>query len=182
MKRLILAIVAIFVLSGTALAQDVDKKEGKQFDKAELIQRRTDRMVKVYDLSDKQAARLKKLNEEYADKLPMAGGFRNGGRGHGRPHHHMNKGGDQKAQVDGKAGTIAQRRALSKEEVQKKIAERKQVREAYDKELKEILGSEKFAQYQQNRRQFMTHAPHHKKGKAGESCCGNCGKEGCEKK
>ena len=174
MRRLILAIIAVFTLSGTALAQDVDKKEGKKLDKAEMVQRHTDRMVKRYALSDQQAKKLKELNEKYAGKLPMRGDFRPGGKGPACPHHHMEQGNAELPQVDGTTEATPQRRPLSKEEMDKKRDERKQAREAYDKELKGILGSEKFSEYQSDRRQFMKRAPRHQGGMGEKPCCGNC--------
>ena len=50
MKRMILAIAAVFVMSAAAQAQCSDHKEGKQCKKEQMIQSRTDRMVKRYGL------------------------------------------------------------------------------------------------------------------------------------
>ncbi|PTL33237.1 hypothetical protein C7120_00990 [Prevotella sp. oral taxon 376] len=182
MKRLILAIVAVFAMSGAVLAQDVDNKDGKKPDKAEMVQRHTDRMVKRYDLNDQQAKKLKKLNEEYADKLPMPGGLRPGGKGHVCPHHHMNKDDAKQPQADGTTGATVQKCSLSKEEKDKKRNERKLAREAYDKELEKILGSEKFSEYQRDCKQFMNRGPRRQDGMDGKPCCGNCRADKSEKK
>ncbi len=182
MRRLILAIIAVFTLSGAALAQDVDKKEGKKLDKAEMVQRRTDRMVKRYGLSDQQAKKLKELNEKYAGKLPMRGDFRPGGKGPACPHHHMEQGNAEQPQADGTTGATVQKCSLSKEEKDKKRNERKLAREAYDKELEKILGSEKFSEYQRDCKQFMNRGPRRQDGMDGKPCCGNCRADKSEKK
>ncbi|SES62667.1 hypothetical protein [Prevotella sp. kh1p2] len=77
MKKMLLAMVAVLAMSTSAFAQEKQCKEqcGKCCDTTQVKQDRTDRMVKRYNLTDKQAAKLRKLNEEYADKLPM-GRFR----------------------------------------------------------------------------------------------------------
>lgn len=69
--------VAVLAMSTSAFAQEKQCKEqcGKCCDTTQVKQDRTDRMVKRYNLTDKQADKLRKLNEEYADKLPM-GRFR----------------------------------------------------------------------------------------------------------
>lgn len=74
---MLLAMVAVLAMSTSAFAQEKQCKEqcGKCCDTTQVKQDRTDRMVKRYNLTDKQAAKLRKLNEEYADKLPM-GRFR----------------------------------------------------------------------------------------------------------
>lgn len=77
MKKMLLAMVAVLAMSTSAFAQEKQCKEqcGKCCDTTQVKQDRTDRMVKRYNLTDKQADKLRKLNEEYADKLPM-GRFR----------------------------------------------------------------------------------------------------------
>lgn len=74
---MLLAMVAVLAMSTSAFAQEKQCKEqcDKCCDTTQVKQDRTDRMVKRYNLTDKQAAKLRKLNEEYADKLPM-GRFR----------------------------------------------------------------------------------------------------------
>lgn len=126
MKKMLLAMVAVLAMSTSAFAQEKQCKEqcGKCCDTTQVKQDRTDRMVKRYNLTDKQADKLRKLNEEYADKFPM------------------------------------RRQQADKKDFAAKREEMKKVREAYDKELKDIMGDETFAKYQQDRKMRMHRGGH----------------------
>lgn len=76
-----MVVATALMLSSVAMAQDKTANRHKGFDKTEMIQRRTEKMVKQYGLSKDQAAQLLALNMEYANNTPMRNGFR-GGRGH----------------------------------------------------------------------------------------------------
>lgn len=145
MKKLFLTFVAVMAICCSAQAQDTDNKSSKKPNSAEFIQDRTNRMVSKYNLDDKQAKELLALNQKYSDKLRPAFGGRGGRPGQGR--------GPQKdslsRKVDGMTGATASNRP-SKEEMDKKMAEMKANREAYEKELKSIMGDKKYAQYQKD--------------------------------
>ena len=83
MKKLIFSIIAVMSLT-TAIAQDNDRprRDGQRnFDRTEMLKRRTDDVVKKYNLNSEQAEKLLALNTKFADKLnPRMGGF---GRGRG---------------------------------------------------------------------------------------------------
>lgn len=147
MKKMILLLVAAFTMTG-AFAQDSkgEKKERKHFDRTEM-------MVKEYGLNEKQAARLKELNEKYPELQ------RFGGRGH-RGHRPM-MGGRDGGQLDGNTGASAQQRPErpSREEMEKRMTERRQKQEAYDKELKGIMTEDQFYAYQKKREEMRSRFP-----------------------
>ena len=71
MKKLFMAIAAAFMISSATYAQDGNYKNVQhgRFDKKEMIQRRTEHMVKEFGLDNNQAKKLLELNTAYADKL-----------------------------------------------------------------------------------------------------------------
>ena len=81
MKRLVMAIMAGMMMTATCFAQNNDAQQRPQrMDKNEMIKMRTDRMVSEYGLNETQAAQLKDLNTNFADKLPYMGGPRQMGQ------------------------------------------------------------------------------------------------------
>ena len=127
MKKMILTCVVATMISASAVAQDQVNQQEKKFDKTEMIQHRTNRMVKEYGLNSDQAEKLLKLNTKYADKMPM--GHR-GGRGKG----------------PGKQAGDGQRPPRMDAS---KRSEMKATREAYQTELKSIMTTEQYTQYEQ---------------------------------
>ena len=151
MKKTIVAMAAALLMSMGVMAQDAEKKsEPRQFNKTEMIQRRTDATVKRYGLNEEQAAKLLELNTKYSDKLlPMRGGMRgpqgrNGFAGRqGRP-----QGRDGRQAPDSlkqKGNNNAPR--MNQEEMTK-------AREQYDTELKTILTSEQYESYQTDQKKM----------------------------
>lgn len=145
---MILLLVAAFTMTG-AMAQESkgDKKGKKLFDRTEM-------MVKEYGLNETQAAQLKELNAKYPELQ------RSGGRGP-RGHRPMMGDGQQRGQVDGNSGATAQSRPErpSPEEMEKRMAERRQKQEAYDKELKTIMTEDQFNAYQKRREEMRNRGP-----------------------
>lgn len=153
MKKMILTIVAVCTLSATTMAQQVNNGDqgGRKISKQEMIQRRTDRVVKRYGLSDQQAKKLLELNTTYADKMPMQG-FGNRGA---RPR--MNQNGpqaDQNKDVD----LMKQNSANFKEQNQARRKEMQENMQSYNNELKNILTPEQFAKYQEDRQNMQNRA------------------------
>ena len=148
MKKLVMAVMATMMLASTAMAQETNGKERKQMTKTEMIQQRTDGMVKRYSLSQEQAAKLLELNTQYADKLPGRG-F--GGPRMGRPH-------------DGK-GKVARPDSVGKGPRKERMnpEEMKKTMQAYESELKSILTEDQFKAYQEDRQKMMQHRPHNRR-------------------
>lgn len=181
MKRIILAVAAVFVMSAAAQAQCSDHKEGKQCKKEQMIQSRTDRMVKRYGLDEEQAKKLKELNEEYAGLMPMRPASRPGCKGQACPDQQAGKGCDKQSKVDGATGATNQKACLEKADCEKMQKERMKIRKAYDEKLKKILGSEKFSQYQSDRKQAMERGSRPSCEKGGKPGCGGCKAGKCDK-
>lgn len=153
MKKMMMAIAAMMVISTASMAQDNNEKKQapRKMDRTEMVKHRTDRMVKEYGLDEAQAQKLLELNTAYADKMPRMGGPRPGGpRPQGQP--------DAKQKVDGTTGATAQQPAErpSREQMEARRAEMMKNTEAYQAELKKILTDEqynKFIENQKNRQQ-----------------------------
>lgn len=180
MKKIILSLVAVFAMSVPAMAQGSCCQEKKPADKTQMVQGMTDQMVKKYGLDESQAKKLKALNEEYAAKMPMGGGQGHCGKHKGGAHKGAASVANGQSAVDGTTGATQQAEALQKSKADKKGADFKQNKEAYDKELKKILGDEKYEQYQNDRKQAMQRGP--KSGKKAAGGCGNCGNCGAKDK
>ena len=145
MKKIVLAMaIALLSVSG-ALAQDEKKQEGNAPSKAEMIEHRTDAMVKRYGLDADQRAKLIELNTKYADMLsafPRGKGRHGGQRPQGmRP--------DRNAKAD-----IAAKDSLKKdrgphERGRKGDFEKmRKMTDAYNTELKTIFTEKQFESYE----------------------------------
>lgn len=124
-----------------------DKKHEKRFDRTEM-------MTRSLNLTPEQAAKVKALNEKYPEMMrPNRGGHRPGG---GRPGAGPRHNDSQK--VDGTTGATAQQQNRpSREEMEKRMQERRKQREAYEAELKTILTEEQFAKYEKSKPQPRQH-------------------------
>jgi hypothetical protein len=71
MKKLFMAISAALIISSATYAQDENYNNAQhgRFDKKEMVQKRTEHMVKELGLDNNQAKKLFELNSTYADKL-----------------------------------------------------------------------------------------------------------------
>lgn len=163
MKKYMFTMIAALLMSSAAFAQN-DKKEckcGDQKDKKEMVQHRTDKMVKKYALDEKQAAQLLELNTKYAGKMEP--------RGH-RPHPGGKGGKKVEKKTDAETGATAQqpqerkRPEITEEQKAKFEAMRKEAeatRKAYDAELEKILTADQFQQYQADQKKHEGHGPKH---------------------
>ena len=74
MKKVMLTMVAVLMMSATAMAQDNNgQRQRRHMDKAEMVKMQTERMVKDYGLDEAQQAKLLELNTQFAGKLQMGG-------------------------------------------------------------------------------------------------------------
>lgn len=151
MKKIALTLIAALTMSMAAQAQNEGKKKGeKKFDKTEMAQKRTDRMVEQYGLNDDQAKKLLALNTEYADKMGPRGGHRGGGHGPGpRPQGN----GEQKMRPQGDGQQQGARPAPDKAEMEKMKA----THDAYNKELKGIMTDAQYAKYTEDMKKMRQH-------------------------
>lgn len=181
MKKFTAIMAAALVLAGTATAQEKDSRPQRPaggMTRSEMIQKRTDDVVKKYDLNDKQAKKLLKLNKKYADDLIPE--RRMGGPGMGPrlggPSPQGNREADGQVSGDrfngGNPPQDGQRpqfgngrgerpeltdeqKAEMKERMQARMEERQKVVNEYNKKLKSIMGEEKYEAYQADREAMM---------------------------
>ncbi len=147
MKKMILLLVAAFTMNGAFAQEDKGNRDShRRFDRTEM-------MVKEYGLNETQAAQLKELNAKYPELQRF--GMGRGGR---RPMM-GNRGGNP--QVDGNSGATAKERPArpSREEMEKRMNERRQKQEAYDQELKGIMTEDQFNAYQKKREEMRNRRP-----------------------
>lgn len=143
MKKLILALVAVFAMTTVTFAQENDnarQQNRQRFDPAEMIKRRTEQMVKTYNLTEQQAEQIKALNEKYMSNMGRGGQRQGNGMGQRR----------QNGEGNGASAQSEQR------------ADRQQRpqggmrggfgfnNEEYTAELKKILTEEQFKAYQED--------------------------------
>lgn len=155
MKKVMLTMVAVLMMSATAMAQDNNgPRQRRHMDKAEMVKMQTERMVKDYGLDEAQQAKLLELNTQFAGKLQMGGprGPR-GPRG--------GQGGQRGGQrVDGQTGATQQANGQqgerpNREQMEARMKEMKANREAYNGELKKIMTTDQFAKYEAAEKQRM---------------------------
>ena len=70
MKKMMLALVAMFALSSATFAQECCKKDGekKEVSKADFAQKRTEQMAERYGLNSDQKAKLLAVNTAFFEK------------------------------------------------------------------------------------------------------------------
>ena len=148
MKKIFMAIAAALMITTAVNAQEGNNssEQPKKFDKTEMIQKRTDKMVKEFGLNNEQAKQLLALNTTYADKM---GGHKMGRPG-GRPgfgHGPQMKDGNFKPD-----STMSRKRPEltdeQKTEMKKQRAEMEANRAAYETELQKIMTPDQFKTYQ----------------------------------
>ena len=164
MKKLILAFVALMTMTSVQ-AQDDNKSRGerRQFDRTEMLKKRTDETAKKYGLNEEQTAKLLELNTKYADKMgPGMGAARNGRRGGARPGFDANRGGNRQ-QGQRPEMTEEQRQNMAKQR-----AERQAAMEQYANELQAIMTPEQYQAYKADMEKNTTRQGARRGGPRGE--------------
>lgn len=132
MKKIVLVLMAAFLMGGMAMAQE--RGEGRRggdrkMDPKEMAQRMTDRMAKEYSLNEDQKKQLLEINQQMMEKM-----------GQGRPGPGMRPG--------GKDGQRPELTDEQKAEMEKKRAEMEAAQKEYNEKLQTILTKEQFEDYQ----------------------------------
>lgn len=150
MKQLLMTIVAAVMFSSAAMAQDQEKGKKKE----EMAKHRTEKMVKDYDLNDKQAAKLLALNTKYADKMRP----HHGPRGPHGPHGMKGQRPEPpKGEMQGQRPEPPTKEM--KAEMEKKRAEMEKEQKAYDAELQKILTPDQYKLYQHDMQKHRKGGP-----------------------
>ena len=148
MKQIVFSIAAMLLLSTAAMAQDDrgQRPNRQGFDRTEMIQRRTDGVVKKYGLNEEQARQLLSLNTKFADMMGPRGGARPGNRG-ARP------GGDgQRAARRDTTQQARQRRPQMGPRMGGQMGEQMK---AYEEELQKIMTPEQYKAYKADQEERM---------------------------
>jgi len=160
-----MALAAALMMTTAVQAQNTDSEQAKQpkkFNKTEMAQKRAERMAQELNLSDDQKAKLVELNTKYADMMGPGMGGPRGGRGP-RGGQKAAQGNNSEKKVDGTTGATAQNRPQlteeQKAEMKTKMAEMKKQRKAYETELKGILTTAQYQQYQESHAKMMKGGP-----------------------
>lgn len=152
MKKLFMAIAAALMISSATYAQDgnYNNPQRGRFDKKEMIQRRTDKMVKEFGLDNNQAEKLLELNTTYADKL----GTNNMGHAFGRPGFGRGpQGGNDKFRPDTTMARMhhPQLNDEQKARMNKWREEIEANRKSYESALQGIMTADQFKAYQNSK-------------------------------
>lgn len=149
MKQTIISIAALLLLSTAVMAQNEQgqRPERQRLDRTEMIQKRTDDVVKKYGLNAEQAKQLLSLNTKFADQMGPRGGrpggmgMRPGNRGP-RPQGNDSLRQERRQRPQGQAGQ--QGRPQFNGQMQ-----------AYETELQKIMTPEQYKAYQADREERM---------------------------
>lgn len=156
MKRIIIALAALFTIATTSMAQ-TDNTRRERPSKEEMAKQRTEAMAQQYELNADQQAKLLELNTKYAEKLPPM--FM-------RRHHGPRPGGVRPEGVAPDNNVQRAPRMEMNQDFEQKRKEMKESQEAYDNELKEIMTEEQFKKYQEES-QKMRRGPREHHGPRG---------------
>lgn len=148
MKKIILTLIAVVAMSATSMAQQNGGRRqmgGQGFNPAEMIQRRTDQMVKQYKLTDEQATALKALNEKFMGQRPQRPQMNDSVRA-------QRQRGQRNAQANGQNGQRGQRMGQGG---QRGMGGFGFNNEEYTNELKKIFTEEQFKAYEKNQKDMQ---------------------------
>ena len=158
MKQILMTMVAL-MLTATVNAQPQTGHKPVDMDQAKHVKMRTEQMTKRYDLTDKQAKKVQKLNEKYIGKMrPMKE------RAHIGEHKECCKaGGEQMGEHKGGCKAGGEHKGGHKPSAEQ-LEQMKRDHEAYDAELQQILTPEQFQKYQADaKKHFGQGRKHHGK-------------------
>ncbi len=145
MKKIVLAMAAALMMTASAMAQDNQNDERKRPTQEQMIQHRTDDMVKRYSLNEEQAAKLLELNKKYTQMMPRRHGARPG-----RPD------GKQAQQAPEEMKMPA---AQDKGNRKARFEEMRKRMEEYDAQLQTILTPEQYKSYKADREKMRQRGP-----------------------
>ena len=146
-KILLIAAVALTACIGanaqTNSKNNSSEQKGQKMDETEMIQMRTNQMVKKYGLDESQAASLLTLNKKYAGKMGPGMGGPKGERPTGDK-----SGMAEKSGKSSKASGTQEHKGNRPEMTDAQKKEMEANRTAYETELKSIMTDEQFKSYQ----------------------------------
>lgn len=158
MKRIIMIMVAAFLMGGMVMAQHA-RRGGKMPEPKVRAERMTERMAKEYSLNDTQKKQLLEANLALVEKMGDMPMHRRGDMRKGKKDctctcskadkHHSQR--DSIAKKEGrKARLTDEQRAQKKAEMAKKREEMTAARTAYNVQLQKIMTKDQYAAYTKN--------------------------------
>lgn len=153
MKKIVIALTAVLMMSTAAMAQDGQRRERRQMDRTEMIKQRTDNTVQKYGLDEKQAKELLALNTEYADKMGPGMGMRGGRGGFGRGN------GNGPRPEGGDTLQRRQRPQNAPEGGRPNFEEMRKNMEEYNAKLQKIMTPEQYKAYQEDMEKMRQQGP-----------------------
>ena len=152
MKKMLMTLLAAVMVSTAAVAQNKDDNKSPQDNsrRQEMVKHRTDRLVKDYQLNDKQAKQLLELNTKYADKM----------RPH-HPRHHGPHGMRGQRPEPPKGDKKGERPEPPKGDRKDRRKEMDETMKAYEAELQKIMTPEQFKKYQADMKERRDKGPRH---------------------
>lgn len=157
MKKIILASVAMLLLSTGAMAQDQQRQQRREFNPEEMIQRRTQGMVEKYGLNEKQSAELLELNKNYATKMGPRAPF--GRRDQGARPNRDRRNRQMNDTLKNQRPQRPERNNDARPENRPNMAEMKAVMDEYNAKLKTIMTEEQFKAYQEDQNKMRQQGP-----------------------
>lgn len=158
MKRIIMIMVAAFLMGGMVMAQHA-RRGDKMPEPKVRAERMTERMAKEYSLNDTQKKQLLEANLVLVEKMGDMPKHRRGDIRKGKKDcactcskadkHHNKKDSVAKKEC-GKAQLTDEQRAQKKAEMAKKREEMTAARTAYNAQLQKIMTKEQYASYTKN--------------------------------
>lgn len=158
MKRIIMIMVAAFLMGGMVMAQHA-RRGDKMPEPKVRAERMTERMAKEYSLNDTQKKQLLEANLTLVEKMGDMPKHRRGDMHKGKKDractcskadkHHNKKDSVAKKEC-GKAQLTDEQRAQKKAEMAKKREEMTAARTAYNVQLQKIMTKEQYASYTKN--------------------------------
>ena len=142
MKKTILALAAMMIISATAMAQNEDRRGRNGMDRTEIVKRRTEATVKKYDLNAEQAQKLLELNTKYQGQMWRGMGNRAG--------RNANAGKERAVRRDTSMRKRTAPATGNNVRIRPDMKEMRENMRKYDEELKTIMTSEQYAKYQKD--------------------------------
>lgn len=157
MKKMIMALATMMIVSTAAMAQGERPRGGKKIDRTEMAKKRTDAIVKKYDLNEEQAQKVLELNTKYMGQMRPAAGVKAGAKGNFDSRKAVKRDTTKRKMVM-PAKNNRMREGINRSEMRENMKK-------YDEELKSILTEEQYSKYQKDKEERRNARLENKKDK-----------------
>lgn len=144
MKKIVLTMIAAMAMSFSAMAQEQQNDQRREFNSEEMAKTRTDEAVKKYGLNEEQAAKLLDLNKRFSQKMrPM------------RPMHQPRPNGNREHKKQ--MPDSLKREPGQRPDMRGRMEEMRKTMDEYNNELKTILTDEQYQAYEKDEQARRQH-------------------------